>query len=144
MPWMDSFLSSLSSAVTGVSGVSGSQESRQVRNVHQVRAMTAIVAAATLVSQKRIGSVDNFIDGGRNRLVDGFQGWSEQFGRVTAQNGTALESFDRMKFWIRDLENGLVGQVMNEEGLWNVIGEIGTAGTPEHVGRCQHAHRSDL
>jgi len=95
--------------------------------------MTAIVAAATLVSQKRIGSVDNLIDGGRNRLVAGFQGWSEQFGRVAAQNGTALESFDRMKFWIRDLENGLVGQVMNEEGLWNVIGEIGTAGTPEQV-----------
>jgi len=94
--------------------------------VRQSERIIQVVSAAALIAQKRVGGFENWASDGHRRgdIVTGLQSWAQNYRRLVEEGMPPLEAFERMKFWVRDLEH--VGQVMNEENLWSVVGEIGS------------------
>lgn len=98
--------------------------------VRQSERIIQVVSAAAIVAQKRVGGFDNWANDGRPRarIMEGLQGWAREYRSLVENGMPALEAFERTKYWVMDLDH--VGHVMNEEGLWNVVGEIGAMDVP--------------
>ncbi|MFO1520327.1 MAG: hypothetical protein U1F57_11810 [bacterium] len=94
-------------------------------SVRQAERIIQVVSAAAMIGQKRIGGFENWAAGdSRGSLMRGVQSWAREYRNQVAEGSSALVAFERMKFWIRDMDP--LGPVMNEEHLWEVVGELGS------------------